>query len=146
MYTTIQAAHSYWAYLVLIVTFFAVINAIMGLVSKREYKPQDFRISLFTLIVTHLQLVLGMLIFFTSPLVAWFNEGVGMKEIMKDPTMRLYSVEHPLMMIITIALITIGYSKHKKKLTSTPKFKTLAIFYTLGFIALLSRIPWSSWF
>jgi len=51
-----------------------------------------------------------------------------------------------LMMIITITLVTIGYSKHKKKLTSRPKFKILSIFYTLALICLLSRIPWSAWF
>jgi len=49
------------------------------------------------------------------------------------------------MMIIASALITIGYSKHKKKLTSTPKFKTLAIFYTIALVVLLSRIPWNAW-
>ncbi len=65
---------------------------------------------------------------------------------MKDPNLRLYIVEHPLMMIIAVALITVGYSKHKKKLTSTPKFKLLAIFYTLALLVVLSRIPWGNWF
>ena len=37
------------------------------------------------------------------------------------------------------------YSKHKKKLTSHPKFKMLAIFYTIALVLLLSRIPWASW-
>ena len=49
-------------------------------------------------------------------------------------------------MLIVVALITIGYSKHKKKLVSRPKFKTLMIFYTLAFVLLLSRIPWGQWF
>ena len=146
MYTGLQHAHSFWAYLVLLILILAVFNAISGLVSKREYQPKDFRISLFTLIVTHIQLLIAIGLFFTSPLVAWFSEGIGMKEIMSDATMRLYSVEHPLMMIITVTLITIGYSKHKKKLTSTPKFKTLAIFYTIALLTMLSRIPWSNWF
>ena len=65
---------------------------------------------------------------------------------MKNPELRLYNVEHPTVMLIAIALITIGYSKHKKKLTSTPKFKILAICYTIALILVLSRIPWSAWF
>jgi hypothetical protein len=38
-----------------------------------------------------------------------------------------------------------GYSKHKKKLTSKSKFKMLAIFYTLALILVLAKIPWNTW-
>jgi hypothetical protein len=58
---------------------------------------------------------------------------------------RLYLVEHPTINILAVALITIGYSKHKKKLISGPKYKTIAIFYTIALILILSRIPWNSW-
>ena len=64
---------------------------------------------------------------------------------MKSASLRLYLVEHPLVNIIAIVLITIGYSKHKKKLTSVSKFKTILIFYTLALVLLLSRIPWDVW-
>lgn len=66
-------------------------------------------------------------------------------EVMKTADVRLYLVEHPLINIIAIVLITIGYSKHKKKLTSTPKFKMIFIFYALALVCLLSRIPWDVW-
>ncbi len=65
--------------------------------------------------------------------------------VMKDAAQRLYLVEHPLINIIAVALITIGYSKHKKKLTSTPKFKTITIFYGIALVLFLSRIPWNVW-
>ena len=64
---------------------------------------------------------------------------------MKNAVDRLYLVEHPLINIIAIVLITMGYSKHKKKLTSTPKFSTIAVFYTIALILFLSRIPWNTW-
>jgi hypothetical protein len=83
-------------------------------------------------------------LYFVSPYFNAFSEQ-GMGEIMKDSNLRLYLVEHPSIMIISIVLITMGYSKHKKKLSSTPKFKILAIFYTLALILMLSRIPWSAW-
>ena len=70
----------------------------------------------------------------------------GMGEIMKNSNLRLYLVEHPLIMIISIILITVGYSKHKKKLSSTKKFRMIAIFYALALILMLSRIPWNAWF
>lgn len=143
MYETIQVLHSYWAYLVLLVLIIAVINAIAKSVGKKEYGPKDFRISLFTLIVSHIQLLIGLILYFVSPRLQLFSE-IGMGGIMKDAINRLYLVEHPTINILAVALITIGYSKHKKKLTSAPKLKTIAIFYTIALVLILSRIPWST--
>ena len=69
-----------------------------------------------------------------------------MGEIMKMKEARLLMVEHPLMMIIAIVLITIGWSKHKKQTTDKGKFKTIAIFYGIALLLVLSRIPWTQWF
>ncbi|NJW54892.1 hypothetical protein HC175_18435 [Salinimicrobium sp. CDJ15-91] len=140
-----QFIHSWWAYLVLLVLIISVILSLVGLTSKKDYGATDFRLALFTLIVSHIQLLIGIVLYFVAPWFKAFGE-VGMGGVMKDSTLRLYLVEHPLIMIISVILITVGYSKHKKKLTSRPKFKTLAIFYTLALIFMLSRIPWSSWF
>jgi len=145
MYETIQFIHSYWAYLVLIVLVVASVNSIVGYATNKEYGATNFRIALFTLIVSHLQLLIGFVLYFSSPYFKMWSE-VGMGGVMKDSTLRLYNVEHPLVMILAIVFITMGYSKHKKKLTSKPKFKILAIFYTLALILVLSRIPWSAWF
>ena len=145
MYTTVQFIHSYWAYLVLIMLIITSGKALIGFFSKKEYGATDFRLALFTLIVSHIQLLIGIVLYFLAPYFQAFGE-VGMGGVMKDATLRLYLVEHPLIMIIAIALITIGYSKHKKKLTSKPKFKLLSIFYTLALVLVLSRIPWSAWF
>lgn len=144
MYDTVQFIHSWWAYLVLLVLLITVVLSLVGLFSKKEYGATEFRLALFTLITTHIQLLIGIVLYFVSPKFAAFQGGMG--TVMKNAESRLYLVEHPLIMIISVILITVGYSKHKKKLTSHPKFKTLSIFYTLGLILILSRIPWSAWF
>lgn|SRR5690606_6961112 len=146
MYTTIQFLHSYWAYLVLLIIVLATINALAGFFSKKEYSHKDFRISLFALIVTHIQFLIGLVLYFVSPLGLQNISNVGMGEVMKNSTFRLYAVEHPMVMLLTVIFITIGYSKHKKQLLSNGKFKTLAIFYTIALILMLSRIPWNQWF
>ncbi len=145
MYETVLFIHSYWAYLVLLLLIVASVNSLVGYFSNKEYGPMNFRIALFTLIVSHIQILIGLVLFFTAPYLRAFSE-VGMGGVMKDSTLRLFIVEHPLIMIIAVALITIGYSKHKNKLTSKPKFKLLAIFYTIALILMLSRIPWNTWF
>jgi uncharacterized membrane protein YhaH (DUF805 family) len=145
MYETIQFIHSYWAYLVLIILIIASINAIIGYVSNKEYGATNFRIALFTLIVSHIQLLIGIVLIITALFTKRFGD-IDMGTVMGNSTLRLFLVEHPLIMIIAVVLITMGYSKHKKKLTSKPKFKILAIFYTLALILVLSRIPWDMWF
>ncbi|MEP5340097.1 MAG: hypothetical protein ABJL44_11680 [Algibacter sp.] len=139
----IKMLHSYWAYLVLIILILATVNALIKTFGDKEYSAKDFRISLFTLIVSHIQLLIGLILYFVSPrFELWSELGGG---VMGNTLARLYLVEHPLINIIAVALITIGYSKHKKKLTSNGKLKTIAIFYSIALVLFLSRIPWSVW-
>lgn len=140
MYEFIQKFHSGWAYLALLLLVIAVVNALIGLVSKQEFTAKDRKIAIFGLIGTHTQLLIGLILYFVSPLGL---ESLGQ---MSDKMLRLTSLEHPLINIIAITLITIGWSKHKKLTTSESKFKTFAIFYGLGLLLILSRIPWSLWF
>lgn len=144
MNATLQSLHSYWAYLVFIILAVATVNALFKLFAGKEFSAFDFRISLFTLIVSHLQLIIGIILFFVGDYLSVIKES-GMGVVMKNADLRDKIIEHPTTMIIAIALITIGYSKHKKKLTSKPKFKMLAIFYTLAFILVLAKIPWKAW-
>ncbi|MDX1470531.1 MAG: hypothetical protein R3213_03465 [Flavobacteriaceae bacterium] len=145
MYETVKFLHSYWAYLVLIILVVATINAIYKYAADKEFQAFDFRISLFTLIVSHIMLLIGIVLFFAADYLSLISEN-GMGEVMKNPLLRNNIVEHPLTMIIAVILITVGYSKHKKKLVSRPKFKLLAIFYTLALILVLVKIPWQIWF
>ena len=140
----IQTIHSYWAYLILVLLILAVLKSFYGYFTKKDYDANAFRVSLFTLIVSHIQLLIGLLLYFTSARFGlWSDLGVG--EVMRNADIRLYLVEHPTINILAVALITVGYSKHKKKLVSRPKYKTIAIFYTIALILILSRIPWSVW-
>ena len=135
--------HSYWAFLVLAILIFTVINAVIGLKQKKEFTDKDLRLGLFTLIVSHIQLLLGLGWYFMSP---WFKAlKANGSEVMGDKAARLLAVEHPLMMVIAIVFITIGWSKHKKQTEDAAKFKTFAIFYGIALLLILSRIPWSNW-
>ena len=93
----------------------------------------------------HLQFLIGIVLYFVSPYFSAFSTE-GMAEIMGNSTLRLYLIEHPLTMILAVTFLTIGYSKHKKKLSSSKKFKMLSIFYSIAMVLLLSRIPWDAWF
>ena len=135
--------HSYWAYLVLAILIFAVINAILGFSKKKQFTDKDIRIGLFALIVSHMQLLIGLAWYFMSPWFSALTEDTG--AVMKEKSLRLLAVEHPVMMVLAIVFITIGWSKHKKKTTDSAKFKTFVIFYGIGLLLMLSKIPWNNW-
>jgi hypothetical protein len=141
--------HSYTAYITLAALIIAIVNAWSGLLGKRSFKKIDARINLVALIFSHLQLLLGLVMYFTAGyfntlLETINNQEMGMSHLMKTESLRKMLVEHPLSMIIAIALITIGYSRHKKK-SGKAKFKTIGIFFSIGLIIILAAIQWRSW-
>ena len=140
MYEFIQKFHSGLAYLALLVVVIALINALIGLFSKKEFTTKDRKIAVFGLAAIHTQFVIGLVLYCVSPL------GFNSLGQMADKELRLTSLEHPLINIVGITLITIGWMKHKKSTTSESKFKTFSIYYGLGLVLILSRIPWSLWF
>ena len=137
--------HSGVSYLVVLLVLFTLVNTLVKLKSKDSYKKNDYYIALITTFLAVIQLILGIGSFYFSTYYQTLRE-VGMKLVMKDATLRMYTVEHPLIMVIAITLIIIGFYKHLKKENDATKFKTLAWFYSVAFILILSRIPWEQWF
>ena len=143
MYIYLKTVHSYWAFFVFFVLVAVIVNAFIGRYMGKEFSTKDLRISLFGLIFSHIQLLIGLILYFVSP---WFDQwaAIGMG-VMKDAQARLYLVEHPITNILAIVLITIGWSMHKRQSESSKKFLRIILFYSLGLLLLLSRIPWSTW-
>jgi len=144
MYSLLKNIHSYWAYLVLLVLILGILNAIGGKIKGKDFESKDLRLSLFGLIFSHIQLLIGLILYFVSP---WFDKwsDLGVGGVMKDAQARLYLVEHPITNILAIVLITMGWSLHKRQSDPGKKFLRIALFYGFGLLLLLSRIPWDTW-
>lgn len=139
-----KTVHSILAAFVIIAIAMVVFNAVMSLKREEKFKAGDRKLRLVALILTHIQLLTGLVTYYISP---WYQtlKNVGMGKAMKDAELRLMTVEHPLTMIVAIVLITIGWSRHKKLAEDQAKFKSFAIFYGIAFVLILSRIPWAQW-
>src|SRR5690554_5639528 len=125
MYTGILHLHSGLAYLVLLGLIVCIIYAMVKALSGREFTDKDRKFGLIGLIPTHLQFLFALILYFISPL-GFSNLSA---ETMGDSLARLYAVEHPLINLIAVALITIGYSRAKKLTESKSRFRTVYLFY-----------------
>ena len=143
MYSILKTVHSYWAFFVLIILLIAIFNALIKRILRKPFNSTDLRISLFGLIFSHIQLFIGLILYFISPWFGqWSSLGTG---VMKNNESRLFLVVHPVTNILAILFITIGWSLQKKQSESSKKFLRITLFYGFGYILLLSRIPWSIW-
>jgi len=138
-----KTIHSYWAYIVLIVLMYAVIKAILGCTQKKQFTDKDLRIGLFALIVSHIQLLIGLVWYFISPWCKVLKADASAAK--SNRVTALLAVENPTVMILAVVMITIGWSQHKKKTEDAAKFKMFAVFYGIGLLLMLSRIPWNNW-
>jgi uncharacterized membrane protein len=129
--------HNLLRYAILLLIIASAVKAYIGLAQKSEYTAGDKKLNLFTLIVSHLQLVIGLILYFTSETVKIAHENMG------DKALRFWAVEHISMMIIAIILITVGYSTAKRAGESSAKYKKIAIFFSIALLLILAAIPWA---
>src|SRR5262245_33225044 len=112
MLTGFLHIHSLLRYVLLILLVVTIAKTLMGWMGKKAYTGGDRKLTLFTMVSAHLQLVVGLVLYFISPTVK-----VGLADMgaaMKDPGLRFWSVEHIGMMLVAIVLITLGNSLSKK--------------------------------
>lgn len=142
MYTGLQHAHSGLAYLALAALVLVIIYALIGSLSGRAFTEKDRKIAMIAFILSHIQLLIGLILYFVSPLGFSLLTGGG---AMSDSTARLTALEHPLINIVAIILISVGYIRAKKLVDSRAKFRSIYMLYAVGLVLILSRIPWAAW-
>jgi len=140
-YSTLLPLHSLVRWLVLISLIIAIFLAFRGWFSKREFSRLDNSVRHWTATIAHIQLLIGLWLYVVSPITDYFlhhfKEAVHLREI------RFFGMEHSLMMLIAIVIITIGSAKARRKATNTEKFRTMAIWFSVGLLIILSSIPWA---
>ena len=134
MYNFFLHLHSGFRYVVMILLVVAILVALVGWFGKREYTSGNRKLNLFAMISAHTQFLFGLILYFVSPFVQ-FNSTT-----MKDNTTRYWTMEHAVMMLFAIALITIGHSRSKKAVLHEAKFRAIAISYSLAVLVIVVAI------
>ncbi|HEX7365758.1 MAG TPA: cytochrome B [Pelobium sp.] len=131
--------HSVLRYVILILVLISIFQAFTA--GNKPYTAANKKINLFTLISAHIQLLVGLVLYFISPMVDFSQ--------MKNPINRYWNVEHISIMVLAIVLITVGYAKSKKAIDDKAKHRAIYIYYTiavvlvlLGILTMKGRNPW----
>lgn len=129
-------AHSGLRWLLLLALIGAIVVSFKKMKAGEQFNSKVKLLGLLTLIFAHIQLLLGIVLYFISDKVQ-FIDG-----FMKNKVYRFYDLEHPVGMIIAITLITMGYSKSKKASSDKAKLRKIFLFYTIALVIILATIPW----
>jgi hypothetical protein len=135
---TLILLHSITRYLVMIALLGVIIQSLVGVMQSKPYGKLENKAGLYLFIFTHIQLLLGLILFFGGSKAVIFS-GASMK----DPIARYWLVEHSLMMLIAIVLITMARITAKKMTSDAAKHKRLFIFNSLAFVIIIIAISMS---
>lgn len=140
MYVFVLTLHSLVRWLVLVSLVFTLYRAYYGWFFKKQFSGFDNFIISSTVTVVHLQFMLGLWLYFISPFTRYFMH--NFKRAIHQRDFRFFGMEHVVMMLLAITIITIGSVKAKGRHTDTEKFRTMAFWFTAGVLIILSSIPW----
>ncbi|MBL8016518.1 MAG: hypothetical protein JNK43_04550 [Ignavibacteria bacterium] len=140
MYQTLLTVHSLVRWIALAMLVYLIIRAYSGWLSSGVFTSGDSSLRKWTISSLHLQLILGIILYFVSPITTYFMshfcETVGTRSI------RFFGMEHVVMMLAAIVIATIGAARSKRRPEDRLKFKTLAIWLTISLILILAAMPW----
>lgn len=141
MYSLLLSLHSAFRWLVLASLLFAIFRALMGWRAMRPFTAFDHGTRHWTATIAHVQLALGLWLYIVSPIVSYFLS--NFKEAVHQRELRFFGMEHSLMMVVAVVLITIGSVKAKRQDADHLKFRTIFIWYGIALLIILANVPWS---
>lgn len=140
MYQTLITLHSYVRWLVLLSLLFSIYRSWRGWLGRRAWVAWDDRLRKTTVSLAHIQMAIGVTLYLVSPLIKVFFNNYSAVRSMRD--IRFFGMEHSLMMVIAVVLITIGGSKARRRQEADKKFKAIAIWFTIALVIIFVSIPW----
>jgi hypothetical protein len=134
MYTGLLHTHSLLRYFILIGLLIVIIKSLIGLINKQPYGKWDNKLGLYLFIFTHMQLLVGIILYFVSPFVKFGPD------TMSDKATRYWTVEHIFAMLVAVVLITLARTTSKRMTSDEAKHKRMAIFNFVAFVVIIAMI------
>lgn len=142
MQTGFVHLHNLLRWIIVILLLVSIVKAYTGWTSKKIFAASDKKVWLFTMIASHITLLLGLY------QVAMGRYGIFTTQLpegtsfMKDKFYRFFWMEHPITMIGAIVFITLAHGMSKKAVADEVKYKKAFYFFLIAAILLLAGVPW----
>ena len=109
--------------------------------SDREFDASLQRQNKITLILTHIQVTVGLIML----ALAITDEMIpDMATLMGNEVLRFKFVEHPTTMLLGAVLITVGNAKSKRAESGQEKAKAVVVWFGIGLALIALRFPWEA--
>ncbi|MFB5651387.1 hypothetical protein ACE5IS_12115 [Leptospira wolffii] len=141
MYTVLLFLHSYNRWLVLVLLALCLLVSCFALIYRKEIASGFLKhLHLITTSVLHLQLVLGLIVYFKSPFVRAFFTNA--KENFASLELSFFSVFHALAMFSAVVIFTVGSAKAKRESDQNRKHRIVLSWFTSALFLIVVAIPW----
>lgn len=140
LYSVLVHLHSVGRWIVLLLLLIAIFNSLVA--GKRPFIKSDARTGTLLVIFTDLMFLIGLALWYFGARGLHVMQGGNMSEVMKNPGLRFFAVEHSVGMLIAIILIHIGKAQARKQISDKAKHKRTLLFYLLALLIILATIPW----
>jgi len=139
-YGFVLAAHSTLRWLILAAGIVATVRTWSGRFGRRSRTRTDSLAARVFVTGMDIQLVVGVLLYGVfSPVVAAAMSRTAIA--MQNRGLRFWMVEHPLAMIVAVALAHVGWLKAKRT-TGPDAHRQASLYFTLAVLIVLASIPW----
>ena len=136
LYTILLHSHSGLRWIVLAALVYAVLIHWLGWRRGHAYRSSDRILAISSVALIHVQLVLGIILY----VLVWGSK-VDFGQ-MANSMIRFYTVEHSLMMILAVVLITWSNAKAKRISDASRRYKLISISWLIALLIILTAIPW----
>jgi len=139
-FTSLIFLHSFFRWILLLSLIYAVFRGIKSWFGDKSFTQTDNMLRQYTASLSHLQLLIGVWLYFISPSISYFLS--NFKEAVHIKNIRFFAMEHSLMMVIAILIVTVGSIVTKRMKTPEGKIKSQVIFFGLALLIIFVSIPW----
>jgi len=140
MYIHLLYLHSLTRWLVVVTLVAALYKSFRGWIAQTSFTPFDNTLRHVTATLAHVQLAIGYILYFKSPVVAWFRQHPAQPNDPVDYT--FFGIIHITAMTAAVIVITIGSSLAKRHQSGEAKFKTMALCFAAGALLIALAVPW----
>lgn len=140
MYATLLPFHSLIRWLIVAGLLYSLYRSVLDVYAGAAFTRRDSLVSRWTGHFSHLQLLIGLVLYFKSPTATYFRTDPA--DAMQYSEYAFFGLYHIALMVVAIVLVTIGSATAKRAPTDLQKHKKILLWFGIAALVILVAIPW----